>query len=57
MVIADKSRVGRVFRQIRRCLIANDGKPVLIRQLLDYITVTTSGISNNSKITASTHND
>ena len=35
-IIAAERRVGRVFRQIRRCLIANGGKPVLIGDLLDY---------------------
>ena len=35
-VIAAKYRVGRVFRQIRRCLVARDGKPVLMAELLDY---------------------
>jgi hypothetical protein len=35
-VIATKFRVGRVFRQIRRCLVANDGKPVLMAQILEH---------------------
>jgi hypothetical protein len=34
--IAAKVRVGRVCRQIRRCLIAHNGRPVLINDLLDY---------------------
>jgi hypothetical protein len=29
-VIAAKYRAGRVFRQVRRCLVANDGNPVLV---------------------------
>ena len=35
-VIAAENRTGRVFRQIRRCLIANAGEPVVISQLLDW---------------------
>jgi hypothetical protein len=35
-VIAATNRAGRVFRQVRRCLVANDGKPVVIAQLLAY---------------------
>jgi hypothetical protein len=35
-VIAAKYRAGRVFRQIRRCLVANAGKPVLVAQLLEH---------------------
>jgi hypothetical protein len=35
-VIAAKFRVGRVFSHIRRCLIANDGNPMLISQLLAW---------------------
>jgi hypothetical protein len=35
--VADNSQCGgRIFRGVRRCLIAADGKPVLIGQLLDY---------------------
>jgi hypothetical protein len=35
-VIAAEKRVGRVCQQIRQCLIAHDGEPVLIGDLLDY---------------------
>ena len=35
-VIATEFRVGRVFRQIRRCLVAADGKPVLMAQILEH---------------------
>jgi hypothetical protein len=35
-VIAAKKRVGRVCQQVRRCLIAHGGEPVLIGDLLDY---------------------
>jgi hypothetical protein len=37
MAIAPKYRVGRVFRQIRRCLIANARRPVAKRTLVTSI--------------------
>ena len=41
--IAAKFRTGRVFRQVRRCLVANDGNPVLMAQLLDHCFPRTAG--------------
>lgn len=34
--IEAERRLGRVFKLIRRCLVAHGGKPVLIGDLLDY---------------------